>query len=120
VSHDRDALITAYRMMNTCTRAEADRIVRGVELAYAEKQNDEALQALDSTDGQAVAQISGYRQQIDVMSRIMEAFPDKHMRFGFIHPDGTLEEADKCADWCYACKLDQLRQRVTELEKQRD
>lgn len=49
--------------------------------------------------------IAGLRGQVASMSTIMEAFPEKHMRFGYIRDDGTFEAPTKCADWCYACQL---------------
>lgn len=112
MSHDRDALITAYRMMTGCTDIEADRVVRNVETVHAEKQNADLLAALDEGDAPHVRVLAAYQDQIRVMSEVMERFPDKHMRFGNISPDGTVEEPDKCADWCYACQLDRLRAEV--------
>lgn len=53
--------------------------------------------------------LAGLQQQVRVMRRMMEATPETHMRFGFIHPDGTYEEPTTCADWCYACKLERLQ-----------
>lgn len=55
--------------------------------------------------------IAALRGQIAAMSSIMEAFPDKHMRWPVVRPDGTVQEATKCADGCYACRLDELEQR---------
>lgn len=52
--------------------------------------------------------VAAYEEQIAVMTRIMEAFPTTHMRFGVVNPDGTVEESTRCADWCYACKLQSL------------
>lgn len=54
MSHDRNALITAYRAMYGGSDIEADRIVRGVESSYAEKQNAELLKALDDADGRQI------------------------------------------------------------------
>lgn len=54
--------------------------------------------------------IAAYEEQIATMTRIMEAIPETHMLFGVIRPDGTTEEPKTCADWCHACKLDQLQQ----------
>lgn len=116
MSHDRDALITAYRMTNNCSHLQADRIIRGIELAYAQAQNAELQRALDEADGQHMKEISAYRKQIAVMERIMEAIPRTHMRFGIAHPDGTYEEPTQCADWCDACLFDHLNAKVDEME----
>lgn len=119
MSHeDRNAFLAAYRLTYGGTPTEVERRLRDVELAFAEKQNAELLQALDATDGEHLAATAGYRQQIAVMSRIMEAFPEKHMRFGIVREDGAFEEPTACADWCYACTIDRLTERVEELEKQ--
>lgn len=64
MSYNRHALITAYCMHNNCTHAEADRAVRGIELAYAEKQNAELLQALDEADGRQVQAESETRARL--------------------------------------------------------
>lgn len=118
MSHDRDALITAYRMYTNCTHAEADRVVRGVELAYAEKQNTELQLALDEADGQHLKETQELRQANAALQRMLEAVPNKHMRFGTMNPDGTFEEPTQCADWCYACKLETLREEVSQLKKE--
>lgn len=67
MSHDRAALITAYRHYTGCTDTEADRIIRGIELAYAEKQNAELQQALDEADGQHMKALSALRAQIHAL-----------------------------------------------------
>lgn len=112
VNHDRSAFITAYRALYGGSEIEADRALRGVELAYAEQQNAELLQALDAADGAQARLTDGYLKQVEVLNRILEAFPDKHARFGHLAPGGTYVEADKCADWCYACKLEKLQSDV--------
>lgn len=61
MSHDRNALITAYRMMTNCTEIEANQVVRAVESDYAEKQNAELLKALDEADGRQVQEIAEAR-----------------------------------------------------------
>lgn len=59
--------------------------------------------------------VARLRAQIRTMIKIMEAFPDKHMKFGVIDPlSGAVEEPTKCADWCYACKLQKLQADVNE------
>lgn len=112
MNHDRNAFITAYRAMYGGTEMEADRALRGVELAYAEREHDVLHQALDNADGRHMKEVSALREQIASMNRIMEAFPDTHMRFGIAHADGTVEEPEQCADWCYACKLEKLQDQV--------
>ncbi len=109
MTHDRAAFITAYRALHGGTDTEADRILRGVEQAYAAKENAELLDALDKADGEHVREISEYRKTIDVLNRILETFPDSHARFGVINPDGT-SEILPCADWCHACKIDELKE----------
>lgn len=118
MSHDRDALITAYRMMNNCTQREAEQVVCSVELSFMEGVQDDTVQALDAADGEHLAATAEYRRTIDSLTRMLEAFPEKHMRFGVLQKDGTIEQAQACADWCYACKIDRLQRRVDELEKQ--
>jgi hypothetical protein len=50
-------------------------------------------------------------RQRDTAHRMMERFPDVHMRFGVV---GVVEPEDAaCADWCYACRLNRA-------ERQRD
>lgn len=49
--------------------------------------------------------IARLRKQVRALQRMLESFPNKHMRFDIIFPDGTTEQMP-CADWCYACKLD--------------
>lgn len=109
MTHDRNALITAYRMMTACTDIDADRVVRGVETVYAEQQNAELLQALDAAHGEHLRQTEKLRHDNAVLQRMLEAMPDKHMRFGILSEDGSVEEPPKCADGCNACKLDKLR-----------
>jgi hypothetical protein len=105
-------------MMHGGTHFEAERVVRGIELKFAETFHKEALHALDAADGQHLKETAGYRKQIEVMTQIMETIPKKHMRFGIVHEDGSYEKTDVCADWCYAYKTDRLSRRVEELEKQ--
>ena len=120
MSRDRDALITAYRVMNNCTHFEAEHVVRAVELAFAETFHKDALNALDATDGEHLAATAEYREQIRVLTGMLEAFPEKHMRFGVLQKDGTIQQCEACADWCYACTIDRLQRRIDELENQRD
>lgn len=65
-------------------------------------------------DGQHLSETQELRHANAVLQRMLEAMPDKHMRFGVMNADGTVEEPEKCADWCYACKLDRLRADVEE------
>lgn len=58
--------------------------------------------------------IARLRTQVRAMARIMEAFPTAHMRFGIVNPDGTVEEPTRCADYCFACKLEQLQKTADE------
>jgi hypothetical protein len=53
-AHDRDAFITAYVAHYGGTTVQADQILRGVETAYAEKQNAELHKALDDADAERV------------------------------------------------------------------
>lgn len=41
----------------------------------------------------------------------------QHMRFGILRPDGTTEMLP-CADWCYACRLEEARRERDELRDQ--
>lgn len=165
MNHDRNALITAYRHYTGCTDTEADRIIRGVELAYAKKQNAELQRALDEADTQPVqaeaetrarlkralfayrmcfqrAQARGWAadRASERLASVMEAnqellitsvgnqvdsqrfqswlerFPEVHMRFGVIDAEGETEMLP-CADWCYACKLDQLQTELAECKE---
>lgn len=118
MNHDRSDFITAYIAVHGAGQVEADRALRDVELAYAELQNTELQQALDAADGEHLKQTEGQRLQIEVLSRILEAFPDKHARFGYLAPGGVYVEAEKCADWCYACKLESLQSKVADLKNQ--
>lgn len=114
MSRQRDDFITAYRQMYGCSETEADRTLRDVELAYATQQNTELQQALDEADGQHTVQTADYRQQIDVLQRMLETIPNKHMKFGLRLKDGTIEEPDQCADWCYACRTEKLQADIDE------
>lgn len=109
MSAGRSALVDAYRAHYGGSEIEADQALRDVELAYAAQQNTELQQALDTADGEHLKQTEDMRLQIEVLSRILEAFPDKHARFGYLAPGGVYVEAEKCADWCYACKLESLQ-----------
>lgn len=117
MSHDRDALITAYRAHYGASAVEAEQAMRGVESAHAEKQNAQLLKALDDADGQHLSETQELRHSNAVLQRMLEVMPDKHMRFGAMNKDGTVEEPDKCADWCYACKLDRLQADVDEWKR---
>lgn len=64
MNHDRNALITAYRHYTGCTDTEAGRVIRGVELAYAERQNAELQRALDEADGLHMKELSTLRERI--------------------------------------------------------
>lgn len=120
MNHDRLAFITAYQALHGGGETEADRALRGVELAYAEQQNAELQQALDNADGEHLQQTEGYRERIAAMTRILEAFPVKHARFSVRQEDGSLQEAADCSDWCYACKLETLQSQVNEWKSWED
>jgi hypothetical protein len=115
-AHDRTAFIAAYVSLYGGTTAEADQILRGVEITYAERQNAELAEALDAADGEHLRQTEELRQSNAVLQRMLERMPEKHMRFNHLNPDGTVSEAGNCADWCYACKLEKLRSEVGRLE----
>jgi hypothetical protein len=53
--------------------------------------------------------VAGLQHQVRVMRRMIETIPETHMRFGYVRPDGSYEEPTRCADWCYACKLERLQ-----------
>lgn len=112
MNHDRNAFITAYRAHYGGTQVEVDRILRGVEATYAARQNTELEQALDEADGQHMKELAAYRGQIAAMNHIMANYPEAHARFGSARADGTVEEPDQCADFCYACKLNELQDQL--------
>lgn len=120
MNHDRLAFITAYRALHGGDETEADRALRGVELAYAAQQNAELQEALDAADGEHLLQTEGYRERIAAMTRILEAFPVKHARFSIRQENGDLREADTCFDWCYACTLERLQSEASEWKSRED
>jgi tRNA A37 N6-isopentenylltransferase MiaA len=63
-AHDRDAFITAYVAHYGGTTVQADQILRGVETAYAEKQNAELHKALDDADAERVKAESETRARL--------------------------------------------------------
>lgn len=60
----RDNFVVAHCTMFGVTELEADRLLRDVELDYAERQNAELQQALDSTDGEHVREVAALRTAI--------------------------------------------------------
>jgi hypothetical protein len=45
----------------------------------------------------------------NVALSMMERWSEEHIRFGVITPEGTTEMLP-CADWCYACKMERLKE----------
>jgi hypothetical protein len=109
---DRDDFVVSYQTFFGVREVEAEQVLRRVELAYAEQQNAELQKALDDADGQHLSQTEELRAQNGVLQRMLEQIPETHMRFGVRNPDGTVEEATQCADWCHACKLERLQSDV--------
>jgi predicted RNA-binding Zn-ribbon protein involved in translation (DUF1610 family) len=74
VSHDRDALIVAYRMMHGGTHFEAERVVRGVELEFAEIFHKGALHDLDAADGQHLKETQELRLLVRELKQLSAAW----------------------------------------------
>lgn len=58
---------------------------------------------------------SDLRQSNGMLVRLLENVTQTHMRFGVIR-NGVAVPAEKCADWCDACKTDQLTARAETAE----
>ncbi len=86
-------------------------------VADARRAVHESLTALAAWDADDVrAKVAALEQAVEQqhsadnarLVAMIERGYEQHMRFGVIDADGTTQ-MQPCADWCYACKLEQLR-----------
>ncbi|MFE0727919.1 hypothetical protein ACFW2X_06645 [Streptomyces antibioticus] len=55
------------------------------------------------------------RAEVQRWLAFIERGMETHMRFGVLQPDGTTDQLP-CADWCYACRLEQAEAKLSESE----
>jgi len=64
VSKDRDDFIEAYAAMRETSHRATDAILRGIEIARAERQNADLRQQVDAVSGQEMKQESEARRKL--------------------------------------------------------